>query len=274
MIEAKDISKSFDTGGYAPRTALKHVSLRFNGAQWCSLLGPNGSGKSTLLRILSGELQPSSGSVLFNGVDVTRRNAAQRAQSVFFVEQDTRANLVPSMTIEENLLLAECTSLFPGLGPARRAARCRRVAEALARLNMGLEDRRNTQVRFLSGGERQSLVLAEALLSSAPVLLLDEFLASMDPHTGPHLLNTARQIAREKGLTVVSVTHNVDHVLADSTPQDRVIMLHEGRVTQDLLVADLPSRDWLVKQYRGVSASINMKDNNEEDVNGENDRAC
>lgn len=254
MIKVKDISKYYDTGGYAPRTALEQVSLSFNSGQWCSLLGHNGSGKSTLLRIMSGELQPTSGSVLFDEVDVTRRNAAQRAREVFFVEQDTRANLVPSMTIEENLLLAEGTSLFPGLGPARRTVRCHRVADALARLNMGLEERLNTQVRFLSGGERQSLVLAEAILSSAPTLLLDEFLAAMDPRTGPLLLSTARHIAREKALTVVSVTHNIEHVMTESTPNDRVIMLHEGRVVLDLQVAELPSKDWLVQQYQRVSS--------------------
>jgi putative ABC transport system ATP-binding protein len=261
MIQVKDISKFFDTGGYAPRTALEHVSLSFNGSQWCSLLGANGSGKSTLLRILSGELQPSSGAVLFDGVDVTKSSAAKRARNVFFVEQDTKANLVPSMTIEENLLLAECTSFFPGLGPARTAARRKRVSEALGRLNMGLENRLHTQVRFLSGGERQSLVLAEALLSSAPVLLLDEFLAAMDPRMGPRLLSTARQIAHEKGLSVVSVTHNIDHVLMESTPKDRIVMLHEGRVAMDMQVSEMPSKDWLIKQYQGVSAITRTEDN-------------
>lgn len=250
MIQVKDISKSFDTGGFAPRTALEQVSLSFNGAQWCSLLGPNGSGKSTLLRILSGEMQPSSGAVLFDGVDVTKNGAARRARDVFFVEQDTKANLVPSMTIEENLLLAECTSRFPGLGPARRPARRQRVFDALARLNMGLEQRLHTQVRFLSGGERQALVLAEALLSAAPVLLLDEFLASMDPRMGPRLLSTARQIAHEKGLSVVSVTHNVDQVFTESTPQDRVVMLREGRIALDMQVDRLPSKEWLMDYYQ------------------------
>jgi putative ABC transport system ATP-binding protein len=176
------------------------------------------------------------------------------------------------MTIEENLLLAECTSFFPGLGHLRKAGRRRRVFEALARLNMGLEKRLHTQVRFLSGGERQGLVLAEALLSSAPVLLLDEFLASMDPLVGPQLLSTARQIAHEKGLTVVSVTHNVDHVLTESTPQDRVVMLHEGRVVLDLPVAELPPRDRLIKQYQGVSAIQGMGDKMEEATNVARDK--
>ena len=267
MIEARKISMYFDTGGYAPRTALEEVSLRFNGAQWCTVLGPNGSGKTTLLRILAGDLQPSAGSVFIDGVDVTRRNAARRAKSVFFVEQDTKANLVPSMTIEENLLLAECRSRFPSLRPAHRGARRRHVVEALARLNMGLEERLGTQVRFLSGGERQSLLLVEALLSTAPVLLLDEFLAAMDPRTGPLLLVTARQIARERNLTVVSVTHNIDHVMANSTPQDRIVMLHEGRVVRDMLVAELPSRDWLVRQYQSVSAFDGTGDRMEENAN-------
>ncbi len=107
-------------------------------------------------------------------------------------------------------------------------------------------------------------MLAEALLSAAPVLLLDEFLASMDPRTGPHLLSTARQIAHEKGLSVISVTHNVDHVLTESTPKDRVVMLHEGRVALDLLVGNLPSKEWLVKQYQGASAIKGTGDKMEE----------
>lgn len=254
MIEARGISKYFDTGGYAPRIALDNMSLHFNCAQWCTILGSNGSGKSTLLRILSGDMQPSQGSVLIDGMDVTKHNAARRAKSVFFVEQDTKANLVPSMTIEENLLLAECRSRFPTLRPVRTSARRRHAIEALARLNMGLEERLSTQVRFLSGGERQSLLLVEALLSSVPVLLLDEFLAAMDPRTGPLLLLTARQIAQEKNLTVVSVTHNIDHVLTNSCPQDRIVILHEGRVVCDILVAEVPSRDWLMKQYQYASA--------------------
>ncbi len=253
MIELKGISKSFDTDGHAPRIALEEISLSFNKSKWCSLLGPNGSGKSTLLRILSGELQPSSGAVFFDGKDVTSHSAAKRARNLFFVEQDTKANLVPSMTIEENMLLVQCSTFFPGLGPARNQERCRKLSEAMTRLDMGLDKRLNTQVRFLSGGERQSLMLVEALLSSAPLLLLDEFLAAMDPRTGPHLLRTARQIAIEKSLAVVSVTHNIDHVLTDSTPEDRIVMLHEGRIALDLIVADLPSREWLVKQYQGIT---------------------
>lgn len=266
MIRAQSISKHFDTGGYAPRVALDQVSLSFDAGQWCTVLGPNGSGKSTLLRILSGDMQPSQGAVFINGIDVTRRNAARRASDVFFVEQDTKANLVPSMTIEENLLLAECRSCFPGLRPVRTSVRHQHVVEALARLNMGLEQRLDTQVRFLSGGERQALLLVEAFLSNAPVLLLDEFLAAMDPVAGPVLLSTAREIAREKQLTVISVTHNIDHVTANSSPQDRIVILGNGRVVCDMIVADVPSRAWLVRQYQGASAYDDIGASAEESV--------
>jgi len=253
VIETRDLSKHYDTGGPEPRRALDGISLRFQRGQWCSILGANGSGKSTLLRLLAGEVRPTSGDILVDGKSITRQSAARRSRTFFFVEQDARANLVSSMTIEENLILAECRSWLPGLGPARRSSRRRHISEAVGRLNMGLENRLSTQVRALSGGERQAVVLAEALMTKAPVLLLDEFLAAMDPRTGPLLLSATRRVAEERGLTVLSVTHNLDHVLEKSRSDDRIVILREGRVIRDLLAGEMSSTEWLVAQLGGIA---------------------
>lgn len=251
MIKVHEICKTFDGFG-DPKVALDQISLEFNRGQWCNLLGPNGSGKSTLLRIISGELQPSEGTVSISGKDVTSKNAAKRARSVFFVEQTAGANLVPTMTVEENALLSLYHSAYPGLGLFRTKQRQSRILECLTQLDMDLDKRLHTQVRFLSGGERQALVLASAMASSAPILLLDEFLAATDPAVGRHLLNVAKDIAHQKALTVLSVTHNVDHVMIGNLSEDRVVMLHKGRVCLDRNVAELPSTDWLIDRYKST----------------------
>ncbi|MDF7824378.1 ATP-binding cassette domain-containing protein [Pontiellaceae bacterium B12227] len=253
MIEIQKVSKVFDgNGSGSPRQALGEVSMEFNRAQWCNLLGVNGSGKSTLLRIISGELQPSSGSISISGKEMTGTGSVKRAKHVFFVEQNAGANLVPTMTVEENVLLSLFDSAYPSLGFFKTRQRRSRVMEYLSELDMGLEKRLHTQVRFLSGGERQGLVLAAALASSTPILLLDEFLASTDPTVGPRLLNIAKNVAHREELTVISVTHNVDHVLIGNISKDRIVMLHDGGIHFDRKVDDLPSREWLVDQYKSM----------------------
>jgi len=256
MIEFSNITKVFNAGGDGQVTAVSTVSLAIPRGQWCNLLGPNGSGKSTLLRLLAGEMEPTSGDIRVEGKSILRDDAARRARTFFFVEQDTRANLVPSMTIEENLVLALCLSRFPGFRRVRNKDRRAKARDALARFGMELENRLDEQVRTLSGGERQAVVLAKALVISAPVLLLDEFLGAMDPRTGPKLLSVAHELAEAENLTVLSVSHNLDHVMMNGGRNDRVVLLREGRLVQDLSVSEIPSSQWLLQQYEGILQSI------------------
>ena len=253
MIEFRNISVVFNPNGDGEKVALSKLSLTIERGQWCNLLGPNGSGKSTLLKLLAGELLPSIGDVLVDGRSILADSTSTRARTFFFVEQDTRANLVPSMTIEENLLIAACRSKFPGFGLASRSNRRKKILAALAKVDMGLENRLDTQVRFLSGGERQALVIAKALIISTPVLLLDEFLAAMDPQAGPQLLEIVRHLVSTENLTVISVTHNLEHVLMDTQKKDRVVLLRNGKVHQDRFIEEI-SPKWLVEQYEGVPA--------------------
>ena len=155
------------------------------------------------------------------------------------------------MTIEENLIIAACTSGFPGFTLAKRKKRQDRIQEVLAKVDMGLERRIGTQVRSLSGGERQALVIAKALLLAAPVLLLDEFLAAMDPQAGPQLLGIVRNLALQEQLTVISVTHNLEHVFSDSQKKDRVVLLRKGKMHADRFIESI-SIKWLSEQFENV----------------------
>lgn len=255
MIDFRKVSVVFNPNGDGEKIALSDLSLTIERGQWCNLLGPNGSGKSTLLKLLAGELLPSAGDIFVDDRSILADSTSTRARTFFFIEQDTRANLVPSMTIEENLLIAACKSSFPGFGLAKRSNRREQIHAALAKVDMGLENRLDTQVRFLSGGERQALVIAKALIMSAPVLLLDEFLAAMDPQAGPQLLGIVRNLAASENLTVISVTHNLEHVLMDPQKKDRVVLLRQGKVHQDKFIEAISAK-WLVEQYEGVSGGV------------------
>ena len=246
---------TFNGTGAEPKRALRDINLQIDRGQWCNVLGPNGSGKSTLLRALAGELRPTSGDVLIGGQPVLTMSPFARARKLFTIEQDARANLVTSMTIEENLLIATCNSRYPGLSPARRRSRRRKMAEALERMGMGLEPMLNVQVRSLSGGERQAIVLAKALLNHVPIMLLDEFLAAMDPKVGPRLLGVARELASAHEITVICVTHNLGHVLRYGHDDERIVLLREGKVVTDTTFAEVPSEDWLVSQYESFARS-------------------
>lgn len=249
MIRVRDVHKVFNSWEIPGRVALDGVSLSVSRGEWCSVLGHNGSGKSTLLRVIAGEAVADSGEVDVDGRPVGTLSAKAKANLLFFIEQEAKANLVPSMTIEENLFLAECDAWFPGLRFARRKDRERHLLQALARIGLGLEARLKTQVRHLSGGERQAVVLAKALVAETPVLLLDEFLAAMDPRAGPALLKTVREAAQKFGITVLSVTHNLDHVLDSCEPQDKVVVMRQGRIVADMRMADVDGAQQLIDLY-------------------------
>ena len=253
MIEFRNVSVIYNKNDDGEKIALSDLSLTIEKGKWCNLLGQNGSGKSTLLKLLAGELTPTSGDIFIDGRSILNDSQAVRARTFFFVEQDTRANLVPSMTIEENLIIAACTSSFPGFTLAKRKNRRDRIQEVLAKVDMGLEHRVGTQVRSLSGGERQALVIAKALLLAAPVLLLDEFLAAMDPQAGPQLLGIVRNLALQEQLTVISVTHNLEHVFSDSQQKDRVVLLRNGKMHADRFIESI-SIKWLSEQFENVPA--------------------
>jgi len=248
MIEFRNVSVIYNKNQDGEKIALSDLSLTIEKGQWCNLLGQNGSGKSTLLNLLAGELAPTSGDICIDGRSILKDSQALRARTFFFVEQDTRANLVPSMTIEENLIIAACSSSFPGFTLANRKNHRSRIQDALAKVDMGLEHRIGTQVRSLSGGERQALVIAKALLMAAPVLLLDEFLAAMDPKAGPQLLRIVKNLAKKEWLTVILVTHNLEQVFMDPQQKDRVVLLRNGKVDQDRFIESI-NLEWLIEQY-------------------------
>lgn len=254
MIELAGIEVTFGRGTVLEATALRGLDLAIPQGQFVTVIGSNGAGKSTLLNVLAGTVPPSAGRIAIDGVDVTARTAAARAGLLARVFQDPLGGTCASLTIEENLALAEARGRGRGLALAVAPAGRARWRERLAALGLGLESRLGDRMGLLSGGQRQAVALLMATLAPSKVLLLDEHTAALDPRTAEFVLALTTRLVAELRLTTLMVTHSMHQALGHG---DRLLMLHEGRIVLDVAgeaKARLGVEDLLAefKRSRGV----------------------
>jgi putative ABC transport system ATP-binding protein len=222
MIEVVDARKVYRRGRTEVQ-ALAGVTLTVPRGEFLSVMGPSGSGKSTLLNLLGALDVPSSGSLRIDGRELSRMKddelSAFRRERLGFVFQFF--NLMPTLTALENVML-------PGLLAERPRAELRRRAEALLE-TVGLGGRTHHRPDELSGGEMQRVAVARALLAEPAVLLADEPTGNLDSHTGSEVLRMLREATRERGLTVVMVTHDPRAAAVGG----RIVRLADGRIVGD-----------------------------------------
>lgn len=222
MIEAVEVAKVYRRGRTEVR-ALAGVSLTVPKGEFLSVMGPSGSGKSTLLNLLGALDVAGSGSLRIDGRELSRMKddelSAFRRERLGFVFQFF--NLMPTMTALENVML-------PGLLSGRGQVELRRRAEALLE-TVGLGGRTHHRPDELSGGEMQRVAVARALLMEPAVLLADEPTGNLDSRTGAEVLRMLREATRDRGLTVVMVTHD----LKAAEVGDRIVRLADGRIVGD-----------------------------------------
>jgi putative ABC transport system ATP-binding protein len=219
MIELRDVSKTVISGS-EPLTILHPLTLDVPRGRFVAIVGPSGSGKSTLLGLIAGLDAPTSGSVLIDGVDITRldedRLAKLRGEKIGFVFQFF--HLIPSLSALENVAVP---MEIVGVRDARRRA------GALLE-EVGLSGRSHHYPSQLSGGEQQRVALARALANDPPIVLADEPTGNLDTTNGRHIMELLRQIHTKRGTTIVLVTHDADLAsLADSR-----LVLRDGRVVE------------------------------------------
>jgi putative spermidine/putrescine transport system ATP-binding protein len=198
-------------------TAVDAVDLEVGDGEFFAMLGPSGSGKTTVLRMIAGFEQPTSGSVVLGGRDVTRDAPFERDVNTVF--QDYA--LFPHMTVEQNVAYGLMVKKVP------RARRLAQAREALATVRLdGFGDRKPSQ---LSGGQRQRVALARALVNRPRVLLLDEPLGALDLKLREQMQVELKAIQRDVGITFLFVTHDQEEAL---TMSDRIAVFNQGRIEQ------------------------------------------
>jgi putative ABC transport system ATP-binding protein len=231
MIEVRGLEKTFVQPGGDRVPALRGIDLVMPEGQWLTVIGSNGSGKSTLLNALAGGFLADHGTICIDGKDVTRAPEHRRAGLIGRVFQDPYKGTCPSMTVAENLRMAELRGTRRKLRVGL-SAECRdRYREVLARLRMRVETRLDAQIGTLSGGQRQAITLVMATILRPQLLLLDEHTAALDPRAEEQVLAVTRQVVHEHRLTTLMVTHSMEQALEYG---DRTIMMHRGAIIADI----------------------------------------
>lgn len=225
ILQLKEISKRFRTSSEKELTVLENITFNVEEGSGISIIGPSGSGKTTLLGICAGLDQPSSGSVIFNELELNKLDEDDRAyvrnQFVGFVFQNFQ--LLPTLTALENVKIPiELRSK----GDAEYAAK-----ELLDRV--GLKDRLKHYPAQLSGGEQQRVAIARAFIGTPKVLFADEPTGNLDEDTAQGITDLLFEINREMGTTLIMVTHNTE--LASLT--GRILKLHGGKLIEDSITS-------------------------------------
>jgi ABC-type cobalamin/Fe3+-siderophores transport system ATPase subunit len=212
------------SAGYGARTVLHDVDLDIAAGEWVAIVGPNGAGKSTLLRLITGLLAPTRGEILVEGRDLARMDREEVARQIAVVPQPS--SLPFSASVEAVVALGRLPheDRLRGLRPVDRAA----VAGAIERVGLGRLVGRD--VRELSLGERQLVLLAVAIAQAAPIILLDEPTVHLDIRHQFDVMDLLADLNGRDGRTVVTVLHDL-HLAARRIP--RIVVAADGRVVAD-----------------------------------------
>ena len=235
MLEINGYHKTFHAGTPNEVKALKQISLTVQNGSFVVVIGTNGSGKSTLLNAVAGSFLPDQGTVLLDELDITSWSEHRRARLIGRVFQNPFSGTAPGMTIAENLAMAARRGRFPGIGWALGPHLLDACRDRIRTLRMGLEDRLDTAIGGLSGGQRQALTLLMATWQRPALLLLDEHTAALDPRSAERIIELTNEIVTRHRLTTLMVTHSM-HQAANLG--DRLIMMHKGEIVRDSSGAD------------------------------------
>ena len=209
---------------------FENFNLTIQDGEFVSVIGSNGSGKTSMLNIICGTIPVDSGSILVSGTDIVNQKDYIRHRRIGRVYQDPSKGTCPSMTILENMSIADNKGKGYGLGRGVNKARAEHYREMLRDLNLGLENQMETKVGSLSGGQRQTLALLMATMNPIEFLILDEHTAALDPKTAEIIMDLTDKIVKEKKVTTIMVTHNLRYAVEYG---DRLIMMHQGNAIID-----------------------------------------
>jgi putative ABC transport system ATP-binding protein len=221
IIESIDLNKSY-TMGKVEVEVLKNINIKIEEGEFVSIMGPSGSGKSTLLYLIGGLDKPTSGKIWIKGRELDSMNDEQesklRRREIGFIFQFY--NLIPNLNIEENIML-------PVLLDGKKLKDYKKELEDILE-TVGLSDRRRHTPRELSGGQQQRVAIARALINQPDIILADEPIGNLDSKTGTEIMELLAKINREKGKTIIQVTHSKE--AADYGR--RIVHVRDGKVSE------------------------------------------
>ena len=230
LVRMEHIDKIFNKDSVNEVTLFQDFNLTIYEGEFVSVVGSNGSGKTTTLNLICGSIPVDGGHIYLKDRDITHMPEYRRNASIGRVFQDPAKGTCPSLTILENLSLADNKGKPFGLtrGIARKRVDFYRAQLEL--LHLGLEDKLNLQVGALSGGQRQALALLIATMTPIDLLVLDEHTAALDPKSSENVMELTDRVVRTKGLTAIMVTHNLRFAVEYGS---RLLMMDKGHCVID-----------------------------------------
>ncbi|MEW4413634.1 ATP-binding cassette domain-containing protein [Clostridium sp. AN503] len=225
MLELNHIHKYYNAGTVNEMCLFDDFSLAIDDGQFVSVVGSNGSGKTSMLNIICGSIPLDSGSIRIGGKDISAMPEYKRQRRIGRVYQNPAMGTCPSMTILENMALADNKGKPFNLLPGTNRQRIDSYRDQLRSLGLGLEDKLDVKVGVLSGGQRQAMALLMSTMTPIEFLILDEHTAALDPKTAEIIMELTDKVVKEKKLTTIMVTHNLRYAVEYG---DRLIMMHQG----------------------------------------------
>lgn len=254
MLELSHIYKTFNAGTIDEKVLFSDFNLTIDDGEFVGVIGSNGSGKTTMLNIISGSISADGGSVKLDGEEIGHTKDFKRAMRIGRVFQNPSLGTCPSMTIWENLSIADNKGKRFGLSFGLNRARKDFYKSQLELLGMGLENRMDTLAGSLSGGQRQALAMIMATMTRPDLLLLDEHTAALDPKSSDTVMMLTEKIVKEKNITTVMVTHNLRHAVEYGT---RAVMMHEGGIILDVSGEDKKNKS--INDYLTIFNEISIE---------------
>ena len=231
MLDIKNLSKTFNVGTDYEQRIFNDFNIHINKGECTGILGANGCGKSTLFNIISGVIMQEKGIITLNDKNINNLKENERAAYIGRVHQNPSMGVSPSLTILENISLSDKKCQKFTLRKLIKKNRIDHYKELLKTLDLGLENKLDTEVKFLSGGQRQSLSLLMATMNKPELLLLDEHTAALDPKTSRLVMEKTQELIKTQNITTMMISHNVRDAVKYS---DRIIMLDKGEIILDV----------------------------------------
>ena len=230
MLKLNNICTTFKKGTPDEMNLFENFNFEVKKGEFISIVGSNGSGKTTLLNLICGTLKADSGSIIFNGNDITKLSEHKRAKYIGRVFQDPKMGTCSDLTVLENFSLVDNKNKKFNLTNAISKKRIDYYRELLSQCNMGLEDRLNAKVGSLSGGQRQAMALVMTSMTDVDLLILDEHTAALDPKSSETIMKLTDEIVTKNNITSVMVTHNLRFA---TDYGNRIVMMHKGEIIVD-----------------------------------------
>lgn len=243
MLDLNNVSVVFHEGTVNEKIALSNINLHLDKGDFVTIIGSNGAGKSTLFQTISGAVETKSGTIVLNEQDITFLPEYKRSRVIGRLFQDPLKGTAPNMTIEENLHLSSQRGKHFSLSLMSHTHR-QQFKTLLTELDLGLEERLDTKVGLLSGGQRQALTLLMATLVTPDLLLLDEHTAALDPKTAHKVLELSKKIVLQRQITTMMITHNMEDALKYGNKtmimkDGQILAIVEGKQREQMTVDDL-----------------------------------